>query len=255
MPKSKRARTFHLTQVTKKTREQKEQLFTNIRECVPKYNYCFVFSIDNMRNSYLKEIRRELNDCRLFFGKTKLTARALGATPEESQADGIHRLTRYLSGSVGLLFTDRAPESIISYFSTLTQVDFARAGTRATRTVVVPPGPLMSTGGEVPAEDDVPVAHTLEPEFRKLGLPTRMVSGKVVLGADEETGAGYTVCREGEVLDSRQTRVLKLFSICTAEFRVQLMAYWTKETGEVTELAEPVEGAAAAEGDEMSEDE
>lgn len=155
---------------------------------------------------------------------------------------------------MGLLFTDRDPSSIISYFSNLTQVDFARAGTRATRTVIVPPGPLMSTGGEVPAEHDVPVAHTLEPEFRKLGLPTRMVSGKVVLGADEETGAGYTVCREGEVLDSRQTRVLKLFSICTAEFRVQLMAYWTKGTGEVTELAKPVEGAVA-EADEMSEDE
>lgn len=64
MPKSKRARTFHLTQVTKKTREQKEQLFTNIRECVPKYEHCFVFSIDNMRNSYLKDIRHQLSDCR-----------------------------------------------------------------------------------------------------------------------------------------------------------------------------------------------
>ena len=55
---------FHLTQVNKKTREQKEKLFENIRESIPKYQYCFVFSVDNMRNNYLKEVRHELKDCR-----------------------------------------------------------------------------------------------------------------------------------------------------------------------------------------------
>ena len=64
MPKSKRAKVFHLTQVTKKTREQKEKLFENIRECIPKYQYCFAFNVDNMRNNYLKDVRHELNDCR-----------------------------------------------------------------------------------------------------------------------------------------------------------------------------------------------
>jgi mRNA turnover protein 4 len=64
MPKSKRAKVFHLTQVSKKTKEQKEKLFENIRECVPQYQHCFVFAIDNMRNSYLKDVRHELKDCR-----------------------------------------------------------------------------------------------------------------------------------------------------------------------------------------------
>jgi len=174
----------------------------------------------------------------LFFGKTKLTARALGTTPEEAQADGIEKLTPHLSGSVGLLFTNRDPSEITSYFETLTQVDFARAGTEATRTFTVPPGVVYSTGGEVPAEHDVPVTHTLEPELRRLGMPTRMIKGKVVLGSDEtgETGEGYTICKEGEILDSRQTRLLKLFSVCLSEFKVKLVAYWSASTGEVTEL-------------------
>jgi hypothetical protein len=64
MPKSKRAKVFHLTQVSKKGREQKDKLFENIRECIPQYQQCFVFSVDNMRNNYLKDVRRELSDCR-----------------------------------------------------------------------------------------------------------------------------------------------------------------------------------------------
>ncbi len=64
MPKSKRAKVFNLTQVAKKTRENKDKLFANIRECIPQYQYCFVFSVDNMRNNYLKDVRRELSDSR-----------------------------------------------------------------------------------------------------------------------------------------------------------------------------------------------
>ena len=67
MPKSKRARVYHLTQVNKKGREAKERLFSNIRETIPKYQHCFVFSVDNMRNNYLKDVRHELNDCRFVF--------------------------------------------------------------------------------------------------------------------------------------------------------------------------------------------
>ena len=194
----------------------------------------------------------------LFFGKTKLTARALGSTPEEAQADGIHLLTRYLSGSVGLLFTNRDPATITAYFASLSHVDFARAGTIATRTITVPPGTVYSTGGEVPAEHDVPVSHSLEPELRRLGMPTRMVKGKVCLGGDEagESSEGYTICKEGQTLDSRQTRLLKLFSVCMSEFQVKLLAYWSAANGEVTELegAKEAKEAAIKGGEKMEED-
>lgn len=69
MPKSKRAKVVHLTQVSKKTREQKDQLFQNIRDQVPGYQHCIVFNVDNMRNNYLKEVRRELSDSRYVFIK------------------------------------------------------------------------------------------------------------------------------------------------------------------------------------------
>ncbi|KAI1122711.1 ribosomal protein L10-domain-containing protein [Nemania abortiva] len=241
MPKSKRARVVHASSVTKKTREHKERLFENVRECIPQYQHCFVLTVDNMRNTYLKDVRQELSDSRLFFGKTKLMARALGHTPEDSQADNLYQLTPYLKGAVGLLFTNREPASLMSYFAELSQVDFARAGVAASREFVIPRGVVMSTGGEVPAEYDVPMGHTIEPELRRLGVPTRMVKGKIVLedapdGADDDEKRGYVVCRPGDVLDSRQTRLLKLFSVCMAEFRVRVLAYWSAASTEVTKV-------------------
>jgi mRNA turnover protein 4 len=175
-------------------------------------------------------------------------ARALGLTPEEAQADGIDGLTRYLKGAVGLLFTNRPADSVLSYFASLTAVDFARAGAVAPRDFVIPPGKVYSTAGEVPAEHDVGLAHTLEPELRKLGVPTRLLKGEIVL----ENTEGYPVCREGQTLDARQTRLLKIFSVCMSEFRVRVRAYWTAATGDVA-IVEGMEGAGDEE--DMEEDE
>jgi mRNA turnover protein 4 len=65
MPKSKRARIVHLTQVQKKGKELTLKLFSNVRECLDQYQYCFVFSVENMRNTYLKDVRSEFSDSRL----------------------------------------------------------------------------------------------------------------------------------------------------------------------------------------------
>lgn len=149
-------------------------------------------------------------------------SRALGNTPEDATADGIHKLSPHLTGNVALLFTNRPTADITTYFENFSPVDFARAGAVASRDFVIPAGVVYATGGAVPPEHDVPLGHTIEPELRRLNVPTRMVRGKVVLG--EEGGEGYTVCKEGQVLDSRQTRLLKLFDQCLSEFRVKILA-------------------------------
>lgn len=152
-------------------------------------------------------------------------AKALGQNPSEAIAPGIEDLTQYLTGTVGLILTNRPAESIIEYFENFAPVDFARAGVVSPRKFTIPAGVVYATAGEVPAEHDVPLEHTIEPELRRLGVPTRMVKGKVVLGDESGEGEGYVVCKEGDVLDSRQTRLLKLFSVCLSEFRVKVLAY------------------------------
>jgi mRNA turnover protein 4 len=145
-------------------------------------------------------------------------AKALGTTPETSHLPNTHLLSAHLHGSIGLFFTPQPPASIISHFSSFAETDFARAGTPASRSFAIPAGTVYSMGGEIAVEDDVPMAHSIEPELRRLGVPTRLERGKIALENE------YKVCREGQVLDSRQTRLLKLFGVATAEFRVQLVA-------------------------------
>lgn len=231
MPRSKRNKVVTLSKTIKKPgRENNEKLFTQIRECVDTYEHIFVFSVDNMRNTYLKDVRNELGDSRLFFGKTKVMAKALGLTREDEYREGLSTLSQHLSGNVGLLFTSRSPSDIKEFFDNFVRTDFARAGLKATYDFVVPAGTVYSRGGEIPVEDDVPLPHSLETTVRGLGMPTRLVLGKVTL--DQE----YVVCKEGQTLNSNQTRLLKTFGSAMAEFAIKPAAYWTATTQEVTEL-------------------
>lgn len=65
MPRSKRARIVHESKTTKKShKEQTRRLYANIHEAVEKYEHLFVFDVNNMRNTYLKDVRTEFADSR-----------------------------------------------------------------------------------------------------------------------------------------------------------------------------------------------
>lgn len=182
---------------------------------------------------------------RLFFGKTKVMAVALGLTPATASQPNTHLLTTHLHNDVGLLFSPMPPAAILAHFAAFRPADYARAGTVANRPFILPSGVLYSRGGEIPVEEDVPLAHSAEPGLRKLGLPTRLVKGRVELDAD------FQVCKEGEVLGSGQTTLLKQFGIALAEFKVEVMAWWERDTGSVEvvggERVQGTGGVAAAE--------
>ncbi|KAI4280130.1 MAG: hypothetical protein L6R38_004676 [Xanthoria sp. 2 TBL-2021] len=234
MPRSKRAKVVHLTKTQKKGKELTLRLYANIRECIPQYPYIYVFSVENMRNNHLKDVRSQLaNDSRVFFGKTRVMAKALGDSPSTEPYPATSLLAAHLSGPCGLIFSQRDPQSMLDYLSAFHPVSYARAGTIASYSFTLPSGMLYTRGGEIPITEDVPLAHSLEPTLRKLGLPTRLEKGRVML--DEE----FQVCKEGEVLGSGQTTLLKMFGVAMAEFGVEVRAWWVKETGTV----EAVEGA------------
>ena len=230
MPKSKRARVVHLSKTDKKGKELSERLFANVREAAEKYQYIFVFSVENMRNTYLKAVRSEYADSRIFFGKTKVMAKALGTTSAEEHLPNLAALSSHLNGNVGLFFTNREPKDILEHFANWSETDYARAGVTATQTFTIPAGVVYSRGGELPEDDDVPLPHSLEVTVRKWGMPTKLVKGKVVLDVP------YTICKEGEVLNSHQTALLKLFGVAMADFRVDMKAYYSAATEKVTEV-------------------
>lgn len=91
----------------------------------------------------------------------------------------------------------------------------------------------------------------MEAGLRKLGCPSKLVKGKVVLDAEE----GWVVCREGEILGSRETGLLKMFGVQMSVFRVGVVGWWEAETREVVVVEEGEErrvrsDAGVGEGDD-----
>jgi mRNA turnover protein 4 len=126
--------------------------------------------------------------------------------------------------------TPRPPAEVLAHFAAYSAPDYARAGAAAPRRFALPRGRLFSRAGEVAEEDDVAVEAGAEPVLRRLGVPVAMDRGAVVL-ADE-----YVVCEAGQVLDARQTALLKMFGVAMVDFRVAITAYWEAETGRVVEV-------------------
>ncbi|EGN98330.1 hypothetical protein SERLA73DRAFT_183279 [Serpula lacrymans var. lacrymans S7.3] len=227
MPKSKRAQLVSLTQVSKKTREHKNALLEEVQKNAEKWKYCWLFEVGAMRNAHLKIVRKLWKDtARIFFGRGAVMAKALGTTLEEEHREGLHKLAKQIKGQVGLFFTDSEPQEVIEWFDDFRQPDFARSGNIATRTVILPAGPVMRVHSDPPE----PFPHNEEPQLRKLGLTTSMKRGVPTLEAP------HKLCEKGKVLSPEQTQLLKLVGEKMVVFRVALLARWDSENGEVTQI-------------------
>ncbi|XP_063001558.1 mRNA turnover protein 4 homolog [Elgaria multicarinata webbii] len=240
MPKSKRDKKVSLTKTTKKGLEVKQNLIEELRKCVDTYKYLFIFSIANVRNNKLKDIRNAWKHSRIFFGKNKVMMVALGRSPTDEYKDNLHQVSKHLRGEVGLLFTNRTKEEVTEWFSRFKETDFARSGNKATLDISLDMGPLEQ------------FPHSMEPQLRQLGLPTALKKGVVTLISD------YEVCKEGDTLTPEQARILKLFGYAMAEFKVTIKSVWHAETGDfelLTDDAEEVmEGTEEGKADSNNED-
>lgn len=136
-------------------------------------------------------------------------------------------MIQQIKGQVGLFFTDTKPQEVMNWFVDFQQPDFARAGNIATRTVILPSGPIMRHFSDPPE----PFPHNEEPQLRKLGLSTSMVKGVPTLAVAHE------LCRKGKSLSSEQAQLLKLTGVKMVTFQVELLARWDSATGEVEQIA------------------
>ncbi|KAM6927824.1 mRNA turnover protein 4 homolog [Xenentodon cancila] len=225
MPKSKRDKKISLTKTAKKGLQSKQKLIEELRKCVDTYRNLFIFSVANMRNNKLKDIRTAWKHSRFFFGKNKVMIVALGKGDADEYKDNLHRVSKHLRGEVGVLFTNKTKDEVQEYFNHFNEMDYARAGNQAQMDITLNEGPLEQ------------FPHSMEPQLRQLGLPTALKKGVVTLLND------YDVCKEGEVLTPEQARILKLFAIEMAEFKVQIKCMWNSETSAFENLAdeEPVQ--------------
>mmetsp|Transcript_14958 Transcript_14958/g.47694 ORF Transcript_14958/g.47694 Transcript_14958/m.47694 type:complete len:241 (+) Transcript_14958:34-756(+) len=230
MPKSKRDRIVHLTKTDKKGKEKKTKLVEAIRDCVDSHSRIYAFGFSNMRTAKFKDLRAALKDSRFFLGKNKVMQLALGRTPEEEYREGLGAISKLLVGNVGLLFSNRAPSDLNAVLEEHVELDYARSGSVATKTVTLAAGPLPE------------MQHTMVEELRTLGLPVELKRGVVTLYAP------HTICKKGDVLSPEQCRLLKHFWHPMAEFRVTLLACWSD--GETQVLHESARRGAGEEKDD-----
>ncbi|XP_022196364.1 mRNA turnover protein 4 homolog [Nilaparvata lugens] len=210
MPRSKRDKKISLTKTSKKGLQLKQQLVEQVREAVEKCPNIFVFDVQNMRNSKLKDVRIHWRTSRMFFGKNKIMQLALGKGPEDEIKDNLSKLTAEMKGQCGLLFTSKSVKEVREWFRTFEAEDYSRSGSVASETVHLPEGPLP----------DFP--HSIEPHLRQLGLPTSLQKGVVTLIKD------HTVCNVGDVLNPEQAKILKLLGKKLSIFKMKLRCVWSK---------------------------
>ncbi|CAG4965305.1 unnamed protein product [Colias eurytheme] len=213
MPKSKRDKKVSLTKTNKKGLLLKQKTIEEVRNSLSKYENIFVFSVDNMRNTKLKDLRNEWKDSRFFFGKNKVMAVALGRTKSDEVEDQLNLISKKLKGQCGLLMTNRDVIDVLQWFKDFEDSEYARAGFVATKDVILPKGPLAD------------FSHTIEPHLRRLGLPTSLERGVINLIKE------YQVCKKGQALTPEQASILKLLGIQMANFKVVIKCHWTKGKG------------------------
>lgn len=145
----------------------------------------------------------------------------MGRTSEDEHADNTHLIGKYMKGHVCLLATNKTKEQAEAHIKAHSVEDFAVAGVEAQYDVFLEKG-IESLGG---------YAHSLEPYLKKLGLPVKLNFQKLELIAD------VYVCREGQVLNVEQAKILKLLGYKMASFELKFLAQRQK-SGKFTEFEE-----------------
>lgn len=222
MPKSKRARVVNLTQVSAKGAELKGTLVESVRTCCDEFANVFVFKVHNMRNEKMKTLREQWKPSKFFLGKNKVMGVALGKGKDDEYKKNMHQISQNLRGDVGILFTDKPVTEVTSFFNDFSKSEYARGGFIATEEITIPKGDLEQ------------FQHSMEPGLRKLGLPTQLNKGMIHLLDD------FTVCKVGQKLTPERADILKRFGHQLAEFRLEIVGYWSDD--EWTQLSEVEEG-------------
>jgi mRNA turnover protein 4 len=138
----------------------------------------------------------------------------------------LFNMLQQIQGQVGLFFTDTDPQEVIAWFDDFKQADFARADNVASRTIIIPAGPVMRHHSDPPE----PFPHNEEPQLRKLGLKTSVNRGVPTLSDS------HKLCETGQKLTPEQAQLLKLIGERLVVFQVKLLARWDAVNGDVTQI-------------------
>lgn len=218
MPKSKRAKVVSLTNVSKKGKERKIEMVDKIRGLVDKFRFCHIIQFSNIETPMMQALREALKPGRFVATKNTLIQIALGKSVEASHDDNIYKLANLCEGNSACLLTDDDAKTVQQKWQEYLHPTYAVAGDIATETV------QLESGFDALAS----FPHSMEPELRKCGLPTKLVDARIQLMGD------FVVCQQGEPLTANAAKLLRHLNMKQAQFTLSLRGTWNKKTKKVT---------------------
>lgn len=106
MPKSKKNKVVHLTQVKKKGKDHKEDLLKQLEQYVAKFKNVYIFDFDQMKSDRIMNLRIKLKDIgRIYSGKNSLVSSIFKTIGSRTKTD-YDELLKQVAGHKGLLFSD-----------------------------------------------------------------------------------------------------------------------------------------------------
>ena len=148
--------------------------------------------------NYMEMIKNQLYARDLYFNI--IPHQKLGFLRGGFKRLGVQKTPRRLAG----LDYDAQFLWLSRWFDLYKEADYARAGTIAPQTVILEEGPQSQ------------FSHSMEPQLRQLGLPTKLVRGVITLTRE------YTVCQKDDNLTPEQCRIL----VSTCKWNYNSMEYW-----------------------------
>lgn len=241
MPRSRRNRVITLSNVTKKDKETKTKNFDNLSDNLLKFKRVVLLNLSNINSNNLKELRTQWDNdtlaeedrSKLVVSKKKMIIKNLDIYKEEfaklDKLSNILQKQHEKNATYGILYTNYDYKTVVEFFDSYLKKDFAKNNSKSPLTFDIPKGVVYSRGGFIPVENDIPMAHSLEPTLRnKYKIPTSLKDGKIVLETD------YHVCDEGQTLSVVQCLILRQFGIAESEYKVEIMGSYDKETQDIS---------------------
>lgn len=206
MAKSKRVKKVIMTKDLKKKRKDKSEIIENVHKYIGKFKFVYVIKLKNQRNAALKQLRVRLEPGKLLIGKNKLLQVAFGVDSDSESAKNAHKISSFLHGERGLIFTDLAPTDLNKVLEESCTMEFGREGSFSDITCVVEP----NTDLERLYRN---AEFHMRKQFPQL-KPTLLSSdqGKVI------------ICEEGSPLNKYQYLLLKHLDIPSVKFEVKPIA-------------------------------
>lgn len=113
MPKSKRNKIVHLTQVKKKGKDHKEDLMKAVEQYASSYKMVFIFDFEQTSSDKILQLRMKVKDIgRVFVGRNSIISVALKGIGSRTNRD-YEDLLSQISGHRGLLFTNISSKKLV----------------------------------------------------------------------------------------------------------------------------------------------